>query len=95
MVVVLPAPLGPRKPVTFPSLTVKLRSSTARTDPNRLVRFLDSIISSPAPVAGHPPVVRDHRRENPPTRLAALLHATVTRPAYSRQSKRGQRSADG
>jgi hypothetical protein len=29
MVVVLPAPLGPRKPSTSPGSTVKLRSSTA------------------------------------------------------------------
>src|SRR4051794_13694611 len=37
-VVVLPAPLGPRKPVTEPGSTVKLRSSTARTAPKVLVR---------------------------------------------------------
>ena len=37
-VVVLPAPLGPRKPVTEPGSTVKLRSSTARTVPKDLVR---------------------------------------------------------
>ena len=36
-VVVLPAPLGPRKPVTDPGSTVKLRSSTARTVPKVLV----------------------------------------------------------
>ena len=29
----LPAPLGPRKPVTTPGFTWKVRSSTARTDP--------------------------------------------------------------
>ena len=34
-VVVLPAPLGPRKPVTAPSRAVKLRSSTAATSPKR------------------------------------------------------------
>src|SRR6266568_4414766 len=38
-VVVLPAPLGPRKPVTVPGSTSKLRSSTARTLPKNLVRF--------------------------------------------------------
>src|SRR5690554_6204866 len=37
-VVVLPAPFGPRKPVTRPGWTVKLRSSTARTDPKVFVR---------------------------------------------------------
>jgi hypothetical protein len=31
MVVVFPAPFGPRKPVTSPGLAVKLRPSTALT----------------------------------------------------------------
>ena len=35
-VVVLPEPLGPRKPVTRPAATSKLRSSTARTAPKLL-----------------------------------------------------------
>ena len=42
-VVVLPAPLGPRKPTIRPSSTVKDRSSTASTSPKRLVRFETSI----------------------------------------------------
>jgi hypothetical protein len=33
MVVDLPAPLGPRKPVTIPGFTWKLRSSTATFSP--------------------------------------------------------------
>ena len=33
MVVDLPEPLGPRKPVTRPGATVKLRQSTARVLP--------------------------------------------------------------
>jgi hypothetical protein len=33
IVVDLPEPLGPRKPVTTPGSTVKLRSSTARFEP--------------------------------------------------------------
>src|SRR3712207_2863270 len=37
-VVVLPAPLGPRKPVMDPGSTVKLRSETARTAPKLLLR---------------------------------------------------------
>jgi hypothetical protein len=37
--VVLPAPLGPRNPVTRPGLTVKLRPSTASVAPYRLVRL--------------------------------------------------------
>src|SRR5215216_561580 len=37
MVVDLPAPLGPRKPVTMPGLTAKVRLSTATFSPYRLV----------------------------------------------------------
>ena len=33
IVVDLPAPFGPRKPVTFPASTSNVRSSTARTSP--------------------------------------------------------------
>src|SRR5512140_1046062 len=36
--VVLPAPFGPRKPVTAPPGASKLRPSTAFTVPNRLLR---------------------------------------------------------
>ena len=36
-VVVLPAPLGPRKPVTSPGSTANDTSVTARTGPKRLV----------------------------------------------------------
>ena len=36
-VVVFPAPFGPRKPVTRPGVTAKLKSSTAVTWPNRFV----------------------------------------------------------
>ena len=39
MVVDLPEPFGPKKPVTWPSGTVKLRSSTAVSVPYFLVRF--------------------------------------------------------
>ena len=35
--VVFPAPLAPRNPVTRPAETEKLNSSTASTGPNRLV----------------------------------------------------------
>ena len=41
-VVVFPAPLGPRKPVTEPGSTVKLRSETAWTGPNDLESPLTS-----------------------------------------------------
>ena len=40
----MPAPLGPRNPVTIPECTVKLKSSTAVLSPYLFVRFLTSII---------------------------------------------------
>lgn len=43
MVVVFPAPFGPRKPKTSPSSTCRLRSSTAVKAPNFFVRFSTSI----------------------------------------------------
>src|SRR5476651_2731636 len=44
IVVVLPAPFGPRKPTTSPRATVKERSSTAVCAAYRLVRCSTSII---------------------------------------------------
>jgi len=49
-VVVLPAPFGPRNPVTVPGRTAKVRSSTAVTAPKRLVsRCTSSADISPLP----------------------------------------------
>src|SRR5512146_1741529 len=48
IVVVLPAPFGPRKPVTFPGWTAKLSPSTAVTSPKRLVSPLTSMLTGPA-----------------------------------------------
>src|SRR3990172_8288943 len=45
MVVVFPAPLGPRKPTTPPRSTSNEILSTARSEPYRLVRFLTWIIA--------------------------------------------------
>src|SRR5688500_2328977 len=45
MVVDLPEPFGPRKPVTCPARTVKLRPSTATVLPYRLVRPCTSIMA--------------------------------------------------
>src|SRR4029077_17906081 len=45
MVVDLPAPFGPRKPVTLPGFTSKDRLSTATVAPYRLVRPFASIIA--------------------------------------------------
>src|SRR5579862_5611218 len=49
MVVDLPEPFGPRKPVTEPGSTRKLRLSTARTGPYLLLRPLTSIMTPPWP----------------------------------------------
>src|SRR5579862_8809167 len=46
MVVVFPAPLGPRKPSTSPFCTLKLTSETANVGPYRLLRFSTSIMES-------------------------------------------------
>ena len=47
MVVDLPAPLGPRNPVTVPGRTVNDRSSTAVVLPYCLVRPMASIMVCP------------------------------------------------
>src|SRR5215472_18123081 len=79
-VVVFPAPLGPRKPVTVPPSTPKLRSPTASTGPNRLVSPDTSITaigdpSLPAPravrvarVALCAPAVRPRKQVGEPAR---------------------------
>jgi hypothetical protein len=51
MVVVLPAPFGPRNPVTLPGLPVKVTSLIPPV-PNRLVSPLISIMLSTMPVGG-------------------------------------------
>jgi hypothetical protein len=43
-VVVLPAPFGPRNPVTRPGSTAKLRSDTAATGPKDFDSFETSIV---------------------------------------------------
>ena len=50
MVVDFPAPFGPRKPVTIPGRTVKLRSLTAVLSPYFLVRLPAWIICTPSHV---------------------------------------------
>src|SRR5690348_15781805 len=52
MVVDFPAPLGPRKPVTRPGRTRKVRSSTARRVPNSLVRDWTSMLVMSSSLAG-------------------------------------------
>src|SRR5713101_3125688 len=46
MTVVLPLPLGPRKPKTSPCSTVKLTPSTAVKSPNRRTRFSATMAST-------------------------------------------------
>lgn len=55
IVVVFPAPLGPRNPVTRPAGTSKLRSSTARRDPNALVR--PRVLITAVSIVAHLPFV--------------------------------------
>ena len=52
MVVVLPAPFGPRKPVTMPGSTMKESSSTATASRYRLVSSLTSITAVTIPQRG-------------------------------------------
>ena len=47
-VVLLPAPFGPRNPVTTPGWTSRLRSSTAVTDPKRFVTPRTEIAGNPS-----------------------------------------------
>src|SRR6266487_847642 len=78
-VVVLPAPLGPRKPVTVPGSTSKLRSSTARTLPKNLVRFETTMRPSSA-IA--PPLRADTGSPWPLRQILPFRqHAVVRTPA--------------
>jgi hypothetical protein len=54
MVVDLPAPLGPRKPVTRPGWAVKVTSSTALKSPYVLVRW-EIVIMGPSLWQWRPP----------------------------------------
>jgi hypothetical protein len=53
IVVVLPAPLGPRKPTTSPCSTVKVRLSMAALLPYSLVRAWTSIMANPEKYNGN------------------------------------------
>src|SRR5258705_3454216 len=76
IVVDLPAPLGPRKPVTMPGWTTKSRPSTASLSPYRLLRVSTSIMDCPpsvTPVTPAQPTLGTSRRighrptrQNPP-----------------------------
>src|SRR5215472_13717119 len=98
-VVVLPAPLGPRKPVTRPGPTSKLKPSTAVTAPYRLVRWstliMWAVLSGRAvtPVDRYPtkvarPGVGWHQRSrqsaSPVTGRRGLWAATTTADYHAR-----------
>src|SRR6266498_1454580 len=53
MIVDLPEPLRPKKPVTVPGRTSKLNPSTATVDPYRLVRLRASIIATSSGTQSH------------------------------------------
>src|SRR5260221_13381570 len=80
MLVVLPAPFGPRKPVIFPGSTLNDRSSTASVSPYRLVRPLASIMYSFLP-AGHEGVpCRPHQSRRMPADYASATVLILMRP---------------
>src|SRR3954452_21120420 len=63
IVVDLPAPLGPRKPVTTPGGTLKLSRSTATVLPYLLVRSWTSIMRLPADGGGPDPAFHTSRAD--------------------------------
>ena len=79
IVVDLPDPLGPRKPVTVPGRTSKDRSSTATTLPNRL----DSPRASITPSALHGAMSFGYRGESRSEgcRLVSLRSRELAPPA--------------
>src|SRR4051794_15938192 len=85
MVVVLPAPLGPRNPVTSPDCAVKEMPLTAVTSPYFLTRFSTSIMKELSSV-----------RERPVGRAERLWEIESYRPHkrghYSAQIKHGGRA---
>src|SRR5918995_6153987 len=71
-VVVLPAPLGPRKPSTRPGLALKLSPSTATFAPKRLVRSRTSSTHgtlAAQPAQASPPLDKFARRKRSRRRL--------------------------
>src|SRR4051794_33504030 len=70
IVVVLPAPFGPRNPVTVPGSSVKDTSSTTVRAPYFLVNPLTVIIAKP-PLATGPSGHGENSVENPPVTASA------------------------
>src|SRR6476660_2247317 len=82
-VVVLPAPFGPRKPVTRPASTVNDRSSTARTFLYTLVRPDTTICPMDTPSLGPPPLsARGSAHHSDPVGGPAARSQSVLRSVY-------------
>ena len=96
-VVVLPAPFGPRKPVTEPGSTVKLSRSTARIlPPKTLVRSSTTIRPAPStPAAASITRLFQHRWTDlrGTWRVAAPCHTGhgITNPSGTRRRRRRER----
>ena len=78
IVVDLPAPLGPTNPVTWPGLTVKVRSSTATVPPYRFRRPATSMAARMAETLG-----MDRAGVVTPQRRLAVPRRWVTRERLS------------
>src|SRR5205085_7339855 len=103
MVVVLPAPLGPRKPTISPWATPKVMSETANTGPKYLVRFSTWIMDPPCESAVELP---RHEMQKLPEHVPFLGGATGSsflriillrslQPASSVHGCRGEGGPDG
>ena len=73
IVVVLPAPLGPKKPSTSPAATAKLNRSTASTGPKRRVSSWTSIMRKPRQPTAH--VMRARRAAVMRAQRASVMRA--------------------
>src|SRR4051794_41900971 len=98
MVVVLPAPLGPRKPVTDPGSTVNERSETARTGPNALLSSRTSTRTGPAVIVL--PIemglsCRSAAGGRPSKRTGAVRRRGLRGPGRHRAAPGGRRGGGG
>src|SRR5579875_2455891 len=100
IVVVLPAPFGPRNPVTFPGSTRNDRLSTASVSPKRLVRPFASIIESHPSAWCRPAAARCRAglsrmaRGGPAARRPAGLDRSARRMTRCIQAEYAERRAD-
>src|SRR4051812_12135093 len=101
-VVVLPAPLGPRKPVTRPGSTVKDRSLTAARSPYCLVSRETTTRPGSPPVAGASGDVRSSVRSTGRVRSSSLTAGTgpvaplaPLQPSHQRDHGKQHQQGDG